>query len=645
MLVNVSLALLTCLAVAKAPLKYSAIVLAGLAALAIFFKPQPPEKLLRTSPLNLSGSGPLHYYATGRSASVVVLEQNGMLALRTNGLPEALMEMSGTVPRFSGEFWLSPLAVLVRPDVQSMLVVGYGGGVVIDGIPPSVSSIDVIELEPRVIDANRTLRSIRKRDPLADPRVHIVLNDARGALALTTKHYDAVVSQPSHPWTAGSSHLYTREFMQQVAGHLNPGGVFVQWMNISFLDEGLLRSLTATLLDVFKALRIYRPDPNTLVFVASAAPLRAEEDPARLRAVIAAAPAHYARFGIEVPEDLVAALALDQSGAEALARGADLISDDRNRLATDTVYDLGRGFVPQKLSHVLEAYDPLRRPGSWVLGPGASQFSLGYVARRLAQFVVTDPTNVDRIVSMSQLIAEPSTATYVRAVARAGRGDAEGAQRLLREALGIDPSNQSARFDLIRPWLGPLAHGTAPADITAAAAQLAPVPATLLVASRNAAQGDWQELPPLDPVLAQARWTDPWLTECVLMRADWRLRVNNPDVRARFARDALVLIEELVLTQPSIPMLSLRARAASAIDRPDIMVESINGYTEAVAAGVRGFSEVDLPRLRGSLDELGDQLDRVREDPRVSATRVDEVHAKINRARDAILVRATAASP
>ncbi len=192
-----------------------------------------------------------------------------------------------------------------------------------------------------------------------------MLNDARGALALTDKHYDAVVSQPSHPWTAGASHLYTREFMQQVAAHLNPDGVFIQWMNISFLDEALLRSLSATLLDVFKELRIYRPDPNTLVFVASGGALRAEEDIARTRAAIAAAPSHYARYGIEVPEDLVGlALSADQQGALALARGADLITDDRNRLATDTVYDRGGGFVPTTLSHVLESYDPLQRRGS-----------------------------------------------------------------------------------------------------------------------------------------------------------------------------------------------------------------------------------------------------------------------------------------
>ena len=170
----------------------------------------------------------------------------------------------------------------------------------------------MIELEPKVIDANRALRSLRKRDPLADPRVHIVIERCTWRACADDKRYDAIVSQPSHPWTAGASHLYTREFMQQAAAHLSAAGVFVQWMNISFLDEALLRSLSATLLDVFKELRIYRPDPNTLVFLASNAALDTR-DTTRVRAAIAAAPPHYARYGIEVPEDVA-------RGAELLTR-------------------------------------------------------------------------------------------------------------------------------------------------------------------------------------------------------------------------------------------------------------------------------------------------------------------------------------
>lgn len=92
-----------------------------------------------------------------------------------------------------------------------MLVVGFGGGVALEGVPSTVERIDVVELEPEVIVANRRLTGMRDNDPLADPRFNIVINDARNALRLTGKTYDAIVSQPSHPWTAGASHLFTRE--------------------------------------------------------------------------------------------------------------------------------------------------------------------------------------------------------------------------------------------------------------------------------------------------------------------------------------------------------------------------------------------------------------------------------------------------
>ena len=72
-------------------------------------------KLLVTSPLNVGNQHRVLYYDIGRSASVVMLAQDGGLGLRTNGLPEALMDSPGSLQRFSGEYWLSPLAVIARP--------------------------------------------------------------------------------------------------------------------------------------------------------------------------------------------------------------------------------------------------------------------------------------------------------------------------------------------------------------------------------------------------------------------------------------------------------------------------------------------------------------------------------------------------
>ena len=432
-LANMTLAVLACGVVARAYL-WSGAAVAAAVALGVFFRPEPPHTLLRTSPLNVNTAGPMRFYEVGRSASVVVLEQDGAFMLRTNGLPEALIETPGIAPKFSGEFWLSPLAVLARPRTQSMLVIGYGGGVVLDAVPPSVRSVDVVELEPKVIDANRALAPLRKRDPLLDPRVQIILNDARSALTLTDKRYDAIVSQPSHPWTAGASHLYTREFMRLARNHLADDGVFVQWMNIGFLDESLLRSLAATLLDVFGQVRVYRPDPNTLIFLASGAALDVEQIVTRNDTPLDLSPGHYARFGIHCPEDVVVALTLDQRGVEALARGAPLITDDHNRLATDDVYDRGRGLTPVKLSGILDAHDPLQRQGSWIYSEFGSRLAFDYMARRMSLFVVVDRGLPRRIRRMAALLPDPSTSAYVQAIARASVGDRAGAERLVRRS-------------------------------------------------------------------------------------------------------------------------------------------------------------------------------------------------------------------
>jgi hypothetical protein len=521
-----------------------------------------------------------------------------------------------------------------------MLVIGYGGGVVLDAVPPSVRAVDVIELEPKVIDANRAVAGIRKRDPLRDRRVHIVLNDARGALNLTRKQYDAIVSQPSHPWTAGASHLYTREFMRQARAHLTGNGVFVQWMNIGFLDEDLLRSLAATLLDVFGHLSVYRPDPGTLIFLASAARLRVEQSVTGINTPLDLAPRHYARFGIHCPEDIVVALTLDQQGVEALAQGAPLITDDRNRLATDDVYDRGRGLTAAKLSGILEAYDPLLRADSWLHRELGNQLAYDYMARRMSLFVELDSALPRRIVGMGQLLGDPSQSAYAQAIAQTSLGDNAVTRRLLREALALDPDNQAARFDLIRPYLAALSADRAPPEIAAEVAALPSTPAAILAAGRHAVAGEWDKIPPLEDDMAAARFTDTWYPESVQMRADWRTRVKSEEHRARLGREALALIEETIVSQPNAAMFALRARGAAAANRPDIVLESINGYAQSILNSVPRLTSNELPALSGMLETLLKPLEQLAADTRVNQDRVREVRERITVAREQLLERA-----
>jgi len=181
------------------------------------------------------------------------------------------------------------------------------------------------------VAANRAVRARADGDPLADSRVSLRLGDARGGLMLANRRWDAIVSQPSHPWTAGASHLYTREFFALVRSRLSPTGVFVQWIGAAFVDSDRLRALLAAQVQVFAHVQVYRPEGGAIVMVASDAPFHVAETAAL---AIARSPRDFAVAGIHRVEDVIGALALDDDGTRAFAAGAVANTDDRNLFAT-----------------------------------------------------------------------------------------------------------------------------------------------------------------------------------------------------------------------------------------------------------------------------------------------------------------------
>jgi spermidine synthase len=630
---SATLALLALLLLERRPLWIAAAVAAPTVAALLLFRPAVPEKLLLTSPLAIPRTGDVLYYDVGRSASVVVLRQDGGLALRTNGLPEALMDSPGMTARFSGEFWMSSLAVITRPEIEDMLVVGYGGGVVLEGVPPSVRRVDVIELEPKVVEANAATRRQRKFDPLADPRVNVITNDARGALVLTDKRYDAIVSQPSHPWTAGASHLYTREFMQLARARLADGGIFVQWMNVAFVDEPLLRSLTATLIDVFGAARIYRPDPSTLVFVASSGSLAPEERLLRTGVPLSLTPLHYGRLGINAAEDVVVALAADESGAARLAAGAPLITDDTNRMATSSVYELGRGLTPDSAGRALAAYDPLQRADSPVFGAYRGALDYGYMARRQLFFRALDPSVMDRVRRMAALIPYPDQRGYAQALLTGANGDATRADAMIRELAMTAPGNSRLLYTAVQAQLEQAARASraVPADLERAIAALPVSAQATLRGVRLLRAQDLGGLAQLDAALAEAEWTDPWFADAVQLRAEWRARVANPEVAKAYADEGIALLDRLAVVQPSLGLHVLRSRAALTADRPDVLIESVAQITSWTVA-LAGRTQSAQARTRTTLNELLSLLKDRERDTRVDKVRLEEVRAKIRSA-------------
>jgi len=328
--VNFGLAAIAALATQRRGI---AIGLAAAMLASVFFSPPVPWSILNRSALSGREAGTdSEFFAVGRGATVRLAAVDTGYRLFTNGLPEAVIELEGLPPRSHRMTDLMGLVTtLMRPGAERLLVVGMGGGSVLEAVPPSIREIDVIEIEEEVVEANRRAAPRRLRDPLADPRLRIFVNDARGALTLSEANYDGVVAQASHPWTAGASHLYTREFFELVKTRLAPGGVFAQWMGLPFVDEPLLRSLVATLSSVFRHVAVLHPEAGGLLFVGSDAPLPVLPG---IRQMLEEEPEPLARYGFYTEEELAATLLLDTEGAAAFGAGAPLNTDDHNLLAS-----------------------------------------------------------------------------------------------------------------------------------------------------------------------------------------------------------------------------------------------------------------------------------------------------------------------
>ncbi|MDA0812881.1 MAG: fused MFS/spermidine synthase, partial [Verrucomicrobia bacterium] len=335
--VNVLLGAVVLIAVRPVPRPFAIGAFVIFVASLTFYNPKPPLRLLTMSPFSKEQASPgtnpeLMHHAVGRSATVAVLRRQGSFVIRTNGLPEAEIFPKGAASlSYTHIRWLPALPKVLRPETDSLLVVGFGGGALLENVPSGYQSVDVVELEAEVIEANRAIADLRASDPLQDDRINIVINDARGAMKLTAKQYGAIVSQPSHPWTAGASHLYTEEFVRLAGERLKPGGIFVQWLGSQFVDERLMRSFCATILQVFPHVQLYLIGDNFL-FVGSDASLDEKlfSDESDGKSVF-----HLSDYPkLSYMEDLLAVLLCDEAGCRKLAAGHDPITDDRNLMAT-----------------------------------------------------------------------------------------------------------------------------------------------------------------------------------------------------------------------------------------------------------------------------------------------------------------------
>lgn len=174
---------------------------------------------------------------------------------------------------------------LLHPDPRRSLVIGLGTGSTAGWLAavPSMERVDVVELEPAVVEVARRLAPIN-HGALSNPRVRLTIGDGREFLLTTTERYDVVFSEPSNPYRAGIASLFSRELYESVRDRLRPGGMFLQWLQAYEVDAEVVATVYATLGSVFPHVETWEINSGDLLLVATREPLVHDLGRVRVRA-------------------------------------------------------------------------------------------------------------------------------------------------------------------------------------------------------------------------------------------------------------------------------------------------------------------------------------------------------------------------
>jgi spermidine synthase len=270
-------------------------------------------------------------YREGRTATVSVRRDWKIVSMAVNGRTNA-----SDTEDMPTQVMLGHLGALVAPRVDHTLMVGFATGVTAGSVLRTpIQTVECVEIEPAAVASSHFFEHVNNR-PLNDPRLRLIIDDARTYLRVTPQRYDLLISEPSHPWVPGVANLFTREFFALGRDRLQSDGVFVQWLQIYQLSPENLRTVLATFHNVFPHVVVFQVQGaakgKDLILLGSQVALSLDRVAERMRDINVAA--DLARVGINSAEDVRAWFVCDETRLGPAVAGAIINTDDNMRVET-----------------------------------------------------------------------------------------------------------------------------------------------------------------------------------------------------------------------------------------------------------------------------------------------------------------------
>ncbi|MFC1951219.1 fused MFS/spermidine synthase [Chloroflexota bacterium] len=271
----------------------------------------------------------LLYYDEGLLSTVAVYDTaDGNRTLRIDGKDDA-----STFSDLSTELMLGHLPMLLHDDPEQVLLIGLGSGITLGAVElhPELVNVEAVEIEGAVIEAAE-LFSTANGDALNNEKLDMIQADARNYVLAQTKKdkkYDVITAEPSNPWMAGNSIMFTREQFELYSSVLEDDGIICQWIHYYNMGEDDLKTVFRTFSSVFDDTTLWRrPDVGDLLLIGSKSPQQVDFAALNGRMQQAEVSDDLARVDMD---DIYNVLGMFVMGPEALAdycKGAPMHTDD-----------------------------------------------------------------------------------------------------------------------------------------------------------------------------------------------------------------------------------------------------------------------------------------------------------------------------
>lgn len=212
--------------------------------------------------------GGVLYFREGAACNVLVTAENDNVSLRVNGKVDA--SSHGDMGMQLG---LAYFPRFVKLQAREVLVIGFGSGTTSGAslLFPD-TRVTCCEIEPAVFSASEFFSTVN-HSPEKSADFTVVFDDGRTYVQGTAQRYDLILSEPSNPWMAGVSNLYTLEFYEAAKETLLFDGVLAQWVQVYSLSPQDYAMIVRTVNSVFSHVALIRISDGDTILLASQLPI------------------------------------------------------------------------------------------------------------------------------------------------------------------------------------------------------------------------------------------------------------------------------------------------------------------------------------------------------------------------------------